>query len=106
MGKLWLLIDDMRDSMGCDIVARNAKAAKELLFCLHGKLECVIFDHDLGEEESGFDVLKWALKNDMVPDQIQLVTSNPVGRQNMENILRDHGYTSNDGRIFIWTKDI
>lgn len=100
MTKFWLLVDDVRDSMGCDIVARNAEAAKELIFCLRGKLDCIIFDHDLGEGENGFNVLKWALENNLCPNKIQLVTNNPVGRQNMENILRDYDYSVQAGRFF------
>lgn len=100
MKKIWLLVDDMRDAMGCDIIARNAKGAREVIAALRNKLECIIFDHDLGESESGYDILKWSLENRLCPKMVHLVTSNPVGLKNMENVLRDHSYYTKNGRVF------
>lgn len=61
----------------------------------------VCFDHDLGEEETGYDVLVWAIEKDLLPDKVQLVTSNPVGQLNMANALRANGFDSIDGRNFV-----
>jgi hypothetical protein len=35
-----------------------------------------------------------------VPDHVQLVTSNPVGRTNMARVLEHYGYETKDGRNF------
>ncbi len=99
---MWLLIDDKRD-LNCEVIARTPKAAKQLLAV--GGWSCVCFDHDLGEDESGYDILKWALAGGFVPDKVQLVTSNPVGRQNMKNVLLDNGYITKDFG-FTFTKEI
>ena len=90
--KMWLLIDDKRD-LNCEVIARTAEAAKKLL-----SLNCwevVCFDHDLGEKTNGYDILKWAIKEGCLPDKVQLVTSNPVGRERMTKVLSDNGYTFN-----------
>jgi hypothetical protein len=95
---MWLLIDDMRDSMGCDIVARNLEAGKKMLEVCDW--ECVCLDHDLGAGESGYDILKWAFEKGRVPSHVQLVTNNPVGRKNMANLLKDNGYNNKNGLDF------
>lgn len=96
---MWLLIDDMRN-LGCDIIARNAEAAKAVLgtmacsldgVCLDG----VCLDHDLGTGETGYDVLVWALQRKVLPNKVELVTSNPPGRERMKQALIEAGYVLN-----------
>lgn len=95
---MWLLIDDVRD-LKCDVIARTAEAGKKLLAV--GGWECVCFDHDLGEKETGYDVLCWALENNLLPSKVQLVTSNPVGRENMRRALECGRYIAEaNGVIF------
>lgn len=87
---MWLLIDDTRD-LNCDAIARTSDAAKKLLFI--GGWECVVFDHDLGlKSQTGYDVLTWAIENDLLPNRVQLCTSNPVGRKRIEQALLMAGY--------------
>lgn len=88
---MFLLIDDLRNTPS-DFIARTPDAGKEALRRLSPLLTHVIFDHDLGEGESGYDVMTWALDNDFMPDNVQLVTSNPVGRDNMIAALLANGY--------------
>lgn len=96
---MWLLIDDCRD-LNADVIARTSEAGKRMLAL--GGWECVCFDHDLGMQsaESGYDVLVWALEEQFLPSKVQLVTSNPVGRQNMRQALEAHGYVTVDGFNF------
>lgn len=95
---MWLLIDDSRD-LKTDVIARTPEAAKKLLAL--GGWYCVCLDHDLGPSlESGYDILVWALKEKLLPNKIQLVTSNPVGRANMAAALHRAGYFSIDGANF------
>lgn len=96
---MWLLIDDRRD-LGIDVIARTPEAGRRML--AFGGWECVCFDHDLGSahDETGYDVLKWALAHKLVPPKVQLVTSNPVGRANMQAALEGAGYTTTDGFNF------
>ena len=95
---MWLLIDDERN-IPCDVIARDAHAAYMLLRT--GWFNAVIFDHDLGKGETGYDVLTWAIDNSYLPNLVQLVTSNPVGRDNMRRALEANGYTAEtNGLIF------
>lgn len=90
---MWLLIDDIRD-LNTDAIARTPEVARELLKC--NCWECVCFDHDLGTKESGYDIMKWMFEMRIYPPKIQLVTSNPVGRDNMKFLLKDNNYESID----------
>jgi len=94
---MWLLIDDERN-LNTEVVARTAEAGRKLLAA--GGWECVCFDHDLGSKESGYDVLIWGLEHGYIPRRVQLVTSNPVGRQNMRAALEAAGYVTRDGSNF------
>jgi len=94
---MWLLIDDERD-LNIEVIARTAGAGKMMLAA--GVWECVCFDHDLGEQESGYDVLMWGLEREYIPSRVQLVTSNPVGRKNMRAALEAAGYATCDGTNF------
>jgi len=90
---MWLLIDDQRD-LNCEAIARTPQSAKELLKC--NCWECVCFDHDLGTNETGCDIIKWMFMMKIYPPKIQLVTSNPVGRDNMIAVLKLEKYSSSD----------
>lgn len=56
----------------------------------------ISFDHDLSEEKTGYDCVKWlcnyCLKNNYSLPDIKYHTCNPVGRENMikyvENFLK------------------
>lgn len=92
-----LLIDDCRDLMA-DVIARNSNSGKRLLEI--GGWSCLLLDHDLGNCESGYEVLVWGLERGLIPKEVHLVTSNPVGRMNMKAALENAGYKSPNGRYF------
>lgn len=96
---MWLLIDDIRD-LNCDKTARTADEGKVALRA--GGFTHLCLDHDLGEAsvETGYDVLVWALHYGLVPENVQLVTSNPVGRSNMRFQLENAGWSTTDGVNF------
>ncbi len=94
---MWLLIDDVRD-LNTEAIARTPEAGRKLLAV--GGWECLCLDHDLAATESGYDVLIWALERGLVPANVQLVTSNPVGRSNMRAVLEASGYETRDGINF------
>ncbi len=83
-----LLIDDMRE-IDADIVARTFDAGIAALQA--HKFDVLYLDHDLGEDDpnkTGYGVMKFLEENpDRLPGKIVLVTSNPVGRQNMQVVL-------------------
>jgi hypothetical protein len=96
---MYLLIDDCR-TFG-DAIARHSRAAKLLLplRCW----TCVAFDHDLGyQSEDGYQILVWALENGHLPNMVELVTSNPVGRARMTAaLLNDGGYMQESAITFV-----
>ena len=99
---MYLLIDDTRDLPKMDVIARNSKAGLKMLAL--GGWEGLLLDNDLGpDSQEGWEVLKTALSTDIfrVPDYVELVTSNPVARERMANMLVDAGYKkSADGVCF------
>lgn len=85
-----LLIDDIRN-MTADRVARNFTEGIEAL--KSEKWDLLLLDHDLssyvdGKEKTGYDVMCFLEENPQyLPGKIKLVTSNPVGRYNMQVVI-------------------
>ena len=57
--------------------------------------ECIVhFDHDLGEDKSGYDCAKWlvdwCIENDYAVPDYDIQSSNPVGRQNIESVFESY----------------
>jgi len=89
------LLDDIRTIDYIDVTCRTPQDAYIVLE--KEWFDVYMFDHDLGEVKpgtTGYDVLKWALTyNHLNPKaSIFLVTNNPVGREQMKNLLKDFGY--------------
>ena len=98
---MWLLVDDTRD-MPVDVIARTIEAAKKCLVAL--TLDGVALDHDLGEKETGYDLIMWAIGCGVLPSKVQFITSNPVGRKRMEQALSEAGYSQIQGMGNLWVK--
>ena len=86
-----LLIDDFR-TYDMDHTARTAQEGRQAL--LSFPVTHLYMDHDLGEhsDTDGYKVVVWALERGVCPAHVQLVTSNPVGRNNMAAALENAGY--------------
>ncbi len=87
MKELHVLIDDLRE-LDVDITCRTVEHALYIL-----KVEPVThlyLDNDLGDDQpmEGVDILKWAAENDLVPDNVYLVTANPIAKKRMVDILK------------------
>lgn len=75
-----------------DIVETSKEAIKKLQ---DNDYDVLFLDHDLGGkimtpsgENTGYEVAQWLSNNpDRMPKQIYLHTLNPVGQQNMKNVL-------------------
>jgi len=88
-----LLIDDHRD-LPADRVARTYQEGIAALAERHW--EILYLDHDLGDfsgvagrELTGYDVACWLEQNPQhLPDRIEIATSNPAGRRNIELALQ------------------
>ena len=87
-----LLIDDQRN-LPADRVARTYREGIEALREQHWDL--LYLDHDLGDfsgiegrELTGYDVACWLEENpQFLPDKVEIITSNPAGRRNIEVVL-------------------
>jgi hypothetical protein len=87
-----LLIDDQRN-LPADRVARTYQEGIEALAERHW--DVLYLDHDLGDfsgvegrELTGYDIACWLERNPQhLPDRIEIVTSNPAGRRNIELAL-------------------
>lgn len=102
MSDKWLLIDDVR-TFNVDFIARTAlEGKKALLTKRYGHL---ILDHDLGDLDTGYDIICWAKTHNCLPNHIQLVSMNPPGLKAMKVKLLDLGYISNGGCDFIRNKN-
>ncbi len=97
---MWLVVDDMRD-LGGDVIARNDKAARALLGGVGYVFEGICLDHDLGSEETGYDVLMWALEAEVLPGKVQIVSMNPAGRDRMRQALLNAGYVQNETLLYV-----
>jgi len=96
--KTVLLIDDARDEghkkihRRVDIIARNYWTGIECLKLR--KWDLLLLDHDLNSfediadattEKTGYDIMCFLEQNpEYLPKKIELVTSNPAGRKNMQ----------------------
>ena len=86
-----LLIDDVRTlkvNTICRTYTEGLKALKD------DDWDEVYLDHDLGETKTGYDILCSLIKSDWQkrPKKILLITSNPVGKKNIEGLLIQLGY--------------
>lgn len=67
-------------------------------------------DHDLGpdpdgtEFPNGYKVICWAIEQDILPPYVEIVSSNPVGRANIQAALRHEGYVRAQGGWIHWDK--
>lgn len=85
-----LLIDDKRD-MPSGVIARDFESGKKMLAL--GGWEKLYIDHDLGELKTGYHLITEFLENGLgLPDIVHIVSSNPVGFQNIAVALKRHGY--------------
>lgn len=58
------------------------------------QIECISFDHDLGEEKTGFDCAKYlveyCINNNVIPPQTYVHSANPVGRENIILLINNY----------------
>lgn len=91
--KINLLIDDQRTNIHTDLIARTATAGKLVLKNLSGLIETLYIDHDLGNFLiTGYHIIEYALEEGCLPNEIFIVTMNPVGRKAIQDILLNNGY--------------
>ena len=101
MNTNWLLIDDKRNVAGVESIARTYKEGKDAI--LRGGWATIIFDHDLGDtnpKHTGYDLMCILEEHpELIPENIMLITDNPVGLQKME-VLRIRLYDMRNSMYF------
>jgi hypothetical protein len=86
---LKLFVDDLRNPPTQDwMVARSYGEAVAVLST--APVVEISLDHDLGEDKSGYDVAKWMIESDTWPRIIRVHTANPVGRDNIFQLLEHY----------------
>ena len=91
--KIW--IDDIRkppDNTFAWCIDYNS-AIWMIRAMMHCKgIDYISFDHDLGEEKSGYDIAKFIVENHIPIKEYKVHSANPVGRFNIEQLLNHYGY--------------
>ncbi len=105
---LWL--DDYRNPLendwlvfspiGRDVEVSWVKSYQEFVSWVHlnGLPDGVCFDHDLGEEKTGYDAAKWlveyCLDYNLDLPKWNIQSSNPVGKENIECLLENFKFNN------------
>ena len=101
-----VLVDDLRE-IKADVVFRNFEAAYHFGPLINWEKVTLYLDHDLGSEGSttGYHFLTLLLENGMYPQDVIVVSSNPVGCDNIARALISSGryekYIANPNRHFL-----
>ena len=59
--------------------------------CENG-IDIICFDHDLGEEKSGYDIARYIAEHQIPIESYEVHTANPAGRKNIIQLLNHYGY--------------
>ena len=105
MGKKLLWLDDYRNPYENDWlifspIGRDAdviwlKSYNEFIEYIeqNGMPDGICFDHDLGEEKTGYDCAKWLVEycmdNGLSIPKWNVQSSNPVGKENINSLLNN-----------------
>lgn len=95
----WAIIDDIRE-LHCDFIAKTPADGVKMMRDNFDEIGHLCMDHDLCSAVTGYDVLRTLGNMELIPEHVQMVTSNPVGRMNMANYLLGLGYETRDGINF------
>ena len=91
----YIWIDDVRPAPEGFHWCKTYEEAIKVIDCYASDeygIYMISFDHDLGEEKSGYDVAKYIVENH-IPVQLYRVHSmNPVGVHNITHLLNHYGY--------------
>lgn len=85
-----IYLDDLRPEPDGFVLAKNVEECIKLFS--ENKVNIISLDHDLGEELTGYDFVKWMITGYVygeldLPKTIILHTANPVGRENMAQMI-------------------
>jgi hypothetical protein len=90
--KMKVFLDDVREAPNGWVRTKTVRETIDII--KHNRVQNLSLDHDLGKEETGYDVLRWLEKSvameeiDYVPEVILVHSANPVGRSRMEQAIK------------------
>ena len=89
-----LLIDDARDGLGYDVVARNSQTGLLVLEGCQKDITKLYIDFDLGinSEHDGLFVVERALRLGILPDKVCIASTLPHGRLMIQELLIKNGF--------------
>lgn len=102
-----LYLDDLRSCPKEFILVKTVEEA--IYYLTNFEVSILSLDHDLGEDKegkllpTGYDLAKYICENDINIKEIYLHTDNPVGRENMYEILKGsqrRGFISENIKIY------
>ena len=99
--EIYIYIDDMRQPLIPDVLW--VKSYDEAIAAVRSldEVEVIInmpitltidFDHDLGEEKTGYDFAKWLIEQSYL-GKFRIHSMNPVGANNIRQLLKHYGWT-------------
>ncbi len=97
------LVDDLRD-IKADSVARTYADAVRIAEQLDLSKAVLYLDHDLGEVKTGYDFISYLIAEDNLPKEVLIVSSNPVGRDNIGRALVQEGFIRKSPQKFLKPK--
>ena len=90
--EIYIYIDDMRQPLIPDALwAKSYDEAVEVIINMPITLT-IDFDHDLGEEKTGYDFAKWLIEQSYI-GKFRIHSMNPVGANNIRQLLKHYGWT-------------
>lgn len=91
--KIW--VDDLRPAPEGYEWCKNFRSAIATIICFalyEGGIDILDLDHDLGDGQSGYDIAKYLVENDINIGTIRVHSMNPVGKKNIEQLLTRYHY--------------
>ena len=92
--EIYIYIDDMRQPLIPDALwVKSYDEAIAALTIINMPITLTIdFDHDLGEEKTGYDFAKWLIEQSYI-GKFRIHSMNPVGTNNIRQLLKHYGWT-------------
>ncbi len=96
--EIYIYIDDMRQPFIHSAIW--VKSYDEAVAAMRNAVEVmnmpitltIDFDHDLGEEKTGYDFAKWLIEQNYI-GKFRIHSMNPVGANNIRQLLKHYGWT-------------
>lgn len=98
------LIDDAKEGISYDLIARNSLTAMVILENLYRSITELYIDFDLGfnSKLNGLQVLQYAFEQKCLPKTVIIVSLNPHGRKAIAAFLKfDAGYRKVNESMYV-----